>query len=104
MRDGLELSYYLPAYGLEYSRNYSDELYYPVEEVQTSLLRLELKADSIRYVKNVSSGELTEVILSDSSTVNVLSVGARNTDSLTASFTLRVDRCVNATTTALFSP
>ena len=72
--------------------------------MQTTLLRLELQADNIRYVKHVAKGELTDLKLEDLGTVNILSVSVTNTDKLTAGFTLRIDRCVNASAAAIFQP
>ena len=51
------------------------QLYSLVEEVQTTLLRLELQADNIKYIRNVANGTLTEVTMEELSTVNTLTVG-----------------------------
>ena len=76
-------------------------------------MRLEITADKVKYVRHVANGELTEVRLvandeayksskdysstdelaTHYSSVSQISATATNTDRLTASFTLRVERC-----------
>ena len=76
-------------------------------------MRLEIAADKVKYVRHVASGELTEVRLvandeayksseeyigseemdTHFSSVSEVSATATNKDRLTASFTLRVERC-----------
>ena len=111
LRDGLEPSYFVHANGLKYQDVSTDpltpenyQLYFPVEEVQTTLLRLELEADSVKYIKHVATGKLTELTLTDLGTVNVIEIGATNTDKLTAAFNMRVGDCVNATASSIFQP
>lgn len=60
--------YLLKAHGLEWStygdQIGSDRLSYKVSDVQTSLVRLELEADSLRFVKTVAVGVLDLVTVS----------------------------------------
>lgn len=55
------------------------------------MLRLELTADSVRFVKQVSTGALTEVNMTDQGSQTTLTVGALNTGKLTARYTLQVE-------------
>ena len=69
-------SFFIHAYGLKYVN--FDQKYHlvkPIEEVQTTLLRLELKADDLKYVTTVSDGTLKDVKIIDLSSLNILSVG-----------------------------
>ena len=90
-------NFFLHAHGLEmrdHPSNGIGELAYQVQEVQTTLLRLELAADDIKFTRTVAPGTFKKVELVDVTTANVLMVSAANTDtSLTASFTIRVQNC-----------
>ena len=94
---GQMANFFLAAHGLEMRNHQSNgigELAYPIQEVQTTLLRVELSADDIKFTRTVAPGTFKKVELVDVTTANVLMVDAANTDtSLTASFTMRIQNC-----------
>ena len=50
----------------------------PIEEVQTTLLRLEIGADDLKYVTTVSDGSITEAKIIDLTNKNTLQVTVKN--------------------------
>ena len=56
--------YQVQNHGLDYiTENNGWVLIYPVDEVQTTLVRLELNADRIQYVRTVAQGKIELVEL-----------------------------------------
>ena len=59
------------SHGLEmrkYASNGVQELVFDIDEVQTTLLRLELSADNIKFTRTVASGALKKVEMVDNVT------------------------------------
>lgn len=76
-------SFFLHAHGLEMREHVASavrELAYPIQDVQTTLVRLELSADNLKFARAVAPGSLKKVELVDMGTTNTLMVAAANTD------------------------
>ena len=52
----------------KYASNGVQELVFDIDEVQTTLLRLELSADNIKFTRTVASGALKKVEMVDNVT------------------------------------
>jgi hypothetical protein len=82
--------YILPAWGLQWTNNLR-QLKLPVLQMQNTMLRLEVDAELIRFVKNVAKGTINSVVSSASSpTKTVISAEVSNTDRISGQFTLEV--------------
>lgn len=69
-----------------------------MREVQTSLLRIEVAADGIRYLRNIAKGEIDFIkVINDGfeslTDYGMLQVMFTNTDILTGSFSLSITNC-----------
>ena len=71
------------------------KLLYPVEEVQTTLVRLELVADRISWVRTVANGKIDfmELESRDEGNELVLKIVLINTDTIAAGFIFKIEDC-----------
>lgn len=61
--------------------------------MQKTLLRLEIKADLLRFVQNVAKGVIERVTTLQANSDTVVNTVVRNTDLLAGSFILQVAGC-----------
>ena len=82
---------------LEYLlQNNRNRLQYKVEEIQTTLIRLELKADSIQYVRTVANGQISFMDARQEEGVDVkLIVILENVDDIVSRFNFKIEDCDN---------
>ena len=69
---------------------------YRVEEIQTTLVRLELKADQVQYVRTVANGKISFIDLRQEEGVDVkLIVILENIDDIVSRFNFKIEDCNN---------